>query len=485
MSDQKKRFEHSEITQIIKDKIPLDEFQKGDFSHLPDALEIYQQTITELSKVFAQDITGENDVDIHIKKEQHRMIEVKKNIKDKEKQIKELEKKLIATITALEKASSENTYWKNFIKILRENSKNDPFRFEEIISAHFWDHEEDREKVGGSYSTFREIPIFEEIKTIQLEINKTKWELSKEKKHPIYVNGERYNESLKRGGVKADIEAHIREKIREFFWQKIGPRDYDHRDTKTVFIEKIADQLIFNHRTDPKIKKDLVRAYDDKAGLFVYIFQDIYKWDWLRSNDYKYDTENRIADIRGERLAKIEELFTYLEERLSEHRARQEWLFLNEKDISREDIQYLKEKLQEPNKTHWAPVYTNEDKKIRQLWWNIDSLFDEHRLISEYQMLRNFDFMKIAEGKENVKQTLERLFMFMDEKDRQLLISEYKNDYTMNNFLEYIQDKTKPEFIQAKIRTDAEQEELNPTPIPEPKFKNRRGDRKWKKEPKN
>ena len=93
MSDQKKRFEHSEITQIIKDKIPLDEFQKGDFSHLPDALEIYQQTITELSKVFAQDITGENDVDIHIKKEQHRMIEVKKNIKDKEKQIKELEKK--------------------------------------------------------------------------------------------------------------------------------------------------------------------------------------------------------------------------------------------------------------------------------------------------------------------------------------------------------------------------------------------------------
>ena len=100
-------------------------------------------------------------------------------------------------------------------------------------------------------------------------------------------------------------------------------------------------------------------------------------------------------------------------------------------------------------------------------------------------MLRNFDFMKIAEGKENVKQTLERLFMFMDEKDRQLLISEYKNDYTMNNFLEYIQDKTKPEFIQAKIRTDAEQEELNPTPIPEPKFKNRRGDRKWKKEPKN
>ena len=78
MSDQKKRFEHSEITQTIKEKIPLDEFQKGDFSHLPDALEIYQQTITELSKSFSQELTGEDDVSIYTKKEQERMKEEQK-----------------------------------------------------------------------------------------------------------------------------------------------------------------------------------------------------------------------------------------------------------------------------------------------------------------------------------------------------------------------------------------------------------------------
>lgn len=460
----KERFENLPISRVIENELPLEQFKKGNFSQAHKIIDVYQDTITRLRNNFIRDSIWTNDINSYIDAEKKRIEQVFQDIKWKESEVNIIVPKQKKLIKELEIKYSERPYWKSLIKILKENVKCNPKRFKWLISEYLDNNREERENISPIYYELIDDDLFKQLLALQDSIDEKKKEIKTMKKDDRYTNIDKYYNALEKWFVKQSIENNAGEKIEEFFWKKIWMSSFDERDLKTIFLEKIVDKLILSSNTDKKTRLNLIRSYENKLDLFFYIFNEIYQGRWLWSN-YTYDAPTNINDIKAEWKDRTEELCNHVEELINlVQNNEMKPIGLSDYYVTKEELTFLKNELQRPNKKHWLPNYTDGDKPIRNIWIKIWRILDDSNLESEYQSLRNFDFQNIAESKEDIKSLLWDIFNSMTVEEQSKFQNRYHDEHSMQRFIENIKSKREKSDEQISIRTDEEMEELNPTP---------------------
>lgn len=460
----KERFENMPISRVIENELPLEQFKKGNFSQAYKIIDVYQETITRLRNNFMRDNIWTNDINSYIDAEKKRIEQVFLDVQGKETEINTVIKDQRKILKSLDVKYSKMPYWKGLIKILRGKTKCNPKKFKWLIESDFDNYPKNRDNAWTMYYELIDDDLFRQLLALQDSIDEKKKEIKTMEKDDWYTNIDNYYNALERWFVKESKEASAKEKIEKIFWKKIWVSTFDERDLKTIFLEKIVDKLILSSNTDKKTRLNLIRSYENKLDLFFYIFNEIYQGRWIWSN-YTYDAPTNINDIKAEWKDRTEELCNHVEELIDlVQKNEMKPIGLSDYYVTKEELTFLKNELQNPNKKYWLPNYTEGDKSIRDIWIKIWRILDDSNLESEYQSLRNFDFKNIAESKEDIKLLLWDIFNSMTVEEQSQFQNRYHDENSMQRFIENVKSKREKSDEQISIRTDEEMEELNPTP---------------------
>ncbi len=442
------KYNQAKIQNHIQSNLPMDEFVKWNFAKAGEIIDQYQEflaicldkannkflewkSMTEYLKTQLENLGIEKDkLESELKDILDKMNERKK-LTEELKKHKKLNKKWEAIWKKFKELKFDVNEFEDFLDDVKRNNPDNYKQGEEEINE-FLDSE--------SYKKIKEWNGQNSLWLLERERNNITRKLSHKSNT---MNVKTLIEEIKTWKTKNMLENYISDDVKQIFWKK---KDFygreDPRSLKEIYMQTLSSMIILNKDADNKIRKELIKKYNDKIWLWKYVW-DIYQD--LKMNEFRIRenlwTQNNIEINLQEEIKKsiIEEIKYRIDFCKVQYP-----MWRNAIDDS--DIDYLKHILNW-EKSHAWNIEIDQNRRVREIFYTLRDYLEDIELENKFEMIWNYMYQWIGIDTAYIQNILIELFKYMDQEDRKEIEDRFGN----YNLFKKIEEENKIENRQLEL----------------------------------